>query len=92
MEICEMVINNVTEAVKKAREKLVEVNGIMGVIMLQIESVNLIKYLKNQDKETWKVKCSYYTNMAGVERVTKEIFIDKESGEVVDLNGYNNKH
>ena len=85
-----MEINNVTEAVKIAREKLVEINGVMGVIMFQIESVNLIKYSKNQNKETWKIRCSYYTNMAGVERVSREVFIDKESGEIIDLNGYNN--
>lgn len=80
-------INTVTEAVIKAREKLVEMNSVMGVIMLQIESANLINYEKNENKKTWKIVCSFYTNMSGTERVKREVFIDKGTGEVVDYNG-----
>ncbi len=82
-------IKNVTDAVTKAREKLVEMNGIMGVVMLQIESANLLDYEKNENKATWKVVCSFYTNMSGNERVRREVFIDKETGEAVDYNGFN---
>jgi len=81
-------IKTVTEAVAKAREKLVEMNGVMGVVMLQIESANLIKYEKNEGKDTWKIVCSFYTNMSGTERVRREIFLDKATGEVVDYNGF----
>ena len=62
-------------------------NGIMGVVLLQIESVNLVNYEKNDNKPTWKVVCSFYTNMSGTERVKREIFLDKETGEAVDYNG-----
>lgn len=80
-------VRTVTDAVIRARDELVKMNGITGVIMLQIESANLINYEKNNKKPTWKIICSYYTNMSGTERVRKEVFIDKETGELVDLNG-----
>jgi len=80
-------IKTVTEAVRNAKDKLVEMNGIMGVVLLQIESVNLVNYEKNDNKPTWKVVCSFYTNMSGTERVKREIFLDKETGEAVDYNG-----
>lgn len=83
-----MTINNVSDAVKKARDKLVEMNGMMGVVMLQIVSANLINYDKNENKPTWKVVCSYYTDMSGSERVKREVFIDKATGDVVDYNGF----
>lgn len=81
-------LKTVTEAVIKAREKLVEMNGVMGVVMLQIESANLINYEKNENKATWKIVCSFYTNMSGTERVKREVFLDKETGEAVDYNGF----
>lgn len=81
-------INTVTDAVTKARENLIEMNGIMGVVMFQAESANLINYEKNENKATWKVVCSFYTNMSGTERVKREVFIDKETGEAVDYNGF----
>lgn len=81
-------IKTVTEAVAKAREELVNINGMMGVVMLQIESANLINYENNNNKPTWKVVCKFYTNMAGSERVKREIFVDKETGEVVEYNGF----
>jgi hypothetical protein len=81
-------IKTVTEAVTKAREKLVEMNGMMGVIMLQIESANLITYAKNEEKPTWKVVCSFYTNMSGTERVRREVYIDQATGDTIDYNGF----
>jgi len=44
--------------------------------LLQIESVNLVNYEKNDNKPTWKVVCSFYTNMSGTERVKREIFFE----------------
>lgn len=81
-------IKTATEAVIVARDKLIEINGVMGVVMLQIESANLINYEKNDNKATWKVVCKFYTNMAGTERVKREVFLDKETGEVVEYNGF----
>ena len=56
--------------------------------MLQLKSANLIRYPKNEDKDTWKIVCSFYTNMAGTEQVKREVFIDKATGEAVDYNGF----
>jgi len=81
-------IKTVTEAARKAREELVKINGVMGVVMLQIESANLINYDKNENKPTWKIICKFYTNMAGSEMVKREVFIDKADGAVVDYNGF----
>jgi len=84
-----MAITNAIEAIIKAKEKLVEVNGVLGVVMFQVESSNLLEsYPKNNNKPTWKVVCNFFTNLNGDKKVTREIFLDKETGEVVDLNGY----
>ena len=81
------IINTVTEAVIEARNQLVKINGVTGVVMFQVESVNLINYSKNEDKPTWRVKCSFYTDLSGIERVSREVYIDKGTGAVVDMNG-----
>ena len=81
-------VTNVTDAAKRAKGELIKVNGILRVVMFQVESVNLINYEKNNNKPTWRVRCSFYTDMSGTERVSREVFIDQESGEVVDMNGH----
>jgi len=82
-----MVVNTVTEASQIARDKLIEMNGALRVVMFQVESANLLDYDQNEDKPTWKVRCSYYTDVSGTNRVTKELFIDQETGEVIEFNG-----
>jgi len=77
-------IRNISEASNRAREELVRLNGAMGVIMLQFESINLIDY---KNKPSWKVKCSFFTDLAGTTRVRKELFIDRATGEIALMNG-----
>ena len=81
------VVNNAVDAGVIVRQKLIELNGPLGVVMFQIGSVNLINYPKNNSKPTWRVSCSYYSNLAGTQRVSKEVYVDQATGEVVDLNG-----
>lgn len=84
-----MAINTVTEACTRAREELIKMNGVFGVVMLQIESANLLdNYPKNNGKSTWKVVCSFFDSISGTNRVKREVFLDKETGECIDYNGF----